>query len=320
MSQPNEQNKITLLAVSGAVFFGLALSFLLEGPLSLRLTRTNVPVARARVVETVGVPDEPTFVFDKPEAFIQFDHSTQVAPLTAKSAYIYDPHMNMELYSMNGEAELPIASLTKIATAIVAANHYDMQSVLSVPQNIYDITGSLLHLQPSENITVQEGLTGMLLVSGNDAAYMFAADYPGGYDAFIVAMNALAQNIHLTNTHFSNPIGYDEQSNYSSAKDVAHLAALLMKNEVLLDIVGLDKAIVIGNQGAIVHNVVNTNPFIEQPDVLGVKTGTSPEAGENLVIAKSINGHVLIFVVIGSKDRISDMNSLVSWAEVAYRL
>jgi D-alanyl-D-alanine carboxypeptidase (penicillin-binding protein 5/6) len=131
-------------------------------------------------------------------------------------------------------------------------------------------------------------------------------------------MNEMAAMLGLQNTHFTNPIGFDDQKNYASARDSAILASAVIDDQKIADIVARDTLTIVGNNGAIVHNVVNTNPFIGQTDVAGIKTGTSPTAGENLITLKSFSGRPLIFVVIGSNDRVRDMERLFVWAESAY--
>jgi len=124
------------------------------------------------------------------------------------------------------------------------------------------IDGSDIGLKKDESMTVRNLLYCALVGSGNDAAYTLAVNYPGGVSAFVQKMNEKAAEIHLTNTHFTNPVGWDEDGHLSTARDLASLAMVALKQPLISQIVATPQVILTDTTGTIVHNIKNTNLFI----------------------------------------------------------
>jgi len=136
------------------------------------------------------------------------------------------------LYQKDINTPLPIASTTKIMTALVASDYFKQNSILTVNQGA-SIPGSRVGLVNGENLSFRSILYGMLLPSGNDAAYTVAENYPGGILGFVSAMNKKVSDLGLKNTHFDNPAGFDSPNHFSSAADLAKITEEALKNPQL---------------------------------------------------------------------------------------
>src|SRR5205085_9676867 len=127
-------------------------------------------------------------------------------------------------------------------------------------------------------------LYGLLVYSANDAAEVLAMEYPGGRDLFIQAMNLKAEELHLTQTHFNNPTGLDDEGHYSTARDMTFLGEVAMRDPFFSLVVGTKEKVVQSEDGKIVHRLKNINELLGVVDgVKGVKTGWTENARENLV-------------------------------------
>ena len=226
---------------------------------------------------------------------------------TAKAALLVDVDTKTILYERQMTLRLPQASTTKIMTAILALEQGRLDDRVTVPANL-QADGSLMGLQSGETLTLKELLYGLLLPSGNDAALVIAQHISGSVESFVAAMNAKAQAIGLTDTHFENPHGYDSPNHYSSARDLWRLAVYALENPVFAEIVSTPVAKVTG------RDLTNRNEMlISYPDADGVKTGTTDLAGECLVVTVRRNGHRALAVVLGSQDRYADARALLDY-------
>lgn len=235
----------------------------------------------------------------------------------SKSAVVYDPDSKTFLYIMQGDTELPVASLMKIVTALVAEQEYELDARIQVPQSVYSVDGSRVHLVAGEVLSVREMLAAALIPSGNDAAYTLAAIHPEGYDTFIKKMNDFVTQNNLTHTRINNPVGYDFNNQYSSASDIAVLSARLLESPTLSEIVQTKRMSLGGEKKT--YSLVNTNKLLfTHGEVTGLKTGTSEVAGENLVFSWVHDNRTLVGVVLGSSQRFVDAEILMRWIDRAY--
>lgn len=233
--------------------------------------------------------------------------------LSAISAIVLDPATNFIFFEKYSEKRVPIASTTKIMTALVAVDHYSLDDILVAQDLIVGRNGSSMGLRLGEKITVESLLYGLLLNSGNDAAYVLAQNYPGGVKEFVGAMNQKARELGLTNTNFDNPAGFDSIDHYSSASDLAKIAIDAHVNETLAKIVATQAATVASYDKTIVHNLKNLNKLLSSPHFLGIKTGYTASAKENLVALMEKDGHKVLTVLLGSNDRFGETKALVDW-------
>lgn len=221
------------------------------------------------------------------------------------------------LYQKNINLRLPPASTTKLMTAIVAQDQFKQADILPVtPQSI--VGGSTMGLNVGEQLTFRSLLYGMLLNSGNDAAFTIAANYPGGLPEFIANMNRKVSEMGLLNTHFSNPAGFDGSDHYSSAFDLAVIAKEAVKSPYVARIVATKHTEIQSWDKSKVHNLQNLNKLLAEEGVIGIKTGFTEKAGENFIGLVDRNGYKVITVVLNSSDRFGETKKLMDWVYENY--
>lgn len=232
---------------------------------------------------------------------------------SARAVLIKDLSTGAVLYQKDSNVSFPIASTTKIMTALVASEYFQPNSVLTVGDSA-NTPGSKVGLNYGENLTFQALLYGMLLNSGNDAAYAIAENYPGRVFGFVSAMNKKAIQLNLRNTRFDNPAGFDSRNQYSSAEDLARITEEALKNTQLAIIFATEKTNIVSVNKKYTHQLVNLNKLLSSVSgVLGIKTGTTEEAKENLVTLVERNRHRVLLVVLGSDDRFGETTRLIDW-------
>ncbi len=237
--------------------------------------------------------------------------------ISAQAAYVADVSVGRPLYALNPDERRPPASLAKMMTAVVAAEHVSPDDRVKIdPADEVDVKiFSHMGLVAGDTVTVEQLLYGMLVPSGNDAANALArhvgaalagvdpGDAEAAVAAFVGAMNERAEALHLANTHFANPSGEDAKDQYASARDLAGLAATLMENDTLAEIVRTPEyeTTSVGPERRAYGVLTNTNTLLQEEGIHGVKTGTTGEAGGNLVTAAYFSGgNRVITVILGS--------------------
>lgn len=273
------------------------------------LTATAQPAANPDSFNTASlleVAQIPSFVGPNVEPVIE-----------AASAFVMDRASGVILYEKAAHDALPMASLTKIMTAIVILEHHDLDEIVTV-NNTYpgQELGVRIWLTQYEKITVEDLLTGLLVRSGGDAAMALAEHHSGTVEAFVEAMNDKAVELGLKNTHFKNPIGLDEEGHVSTAFDLAIMTKHALKNPTFRYIVTLKRATVKSADGRFSHSFDNTNYLLSSYlDVRGVKTGTTEAAGPSLInLARNNDGHEVIAVVLNSPARFTENKRLIDWS------
>ncbi len=242
--------------------------------------------------------------------------------LAAAEALAVDLDTMRPLYSRDPDAPRAPASLVKMMTAAVALDHFDADTnrVITVPAGApsvgAEIGGTAMGLSPGERLSLRDLLYGMLLPSGNDAAYTIADAVAGDQPAFAVLMNAKAAKLGLTRTRFVQAYGLDAPGEVTTAWDLARLARYDLAHYPLFDEIVRTAYRVIG-QG-LAHRAYmlrSTNKLLGvYPGAFGVKTGTTPAAGQNLVVAARRDGHRVLVVIMGSTDRYADAGALLDYA------
>lgn len=224
-----------------------------------------------------------------------------------KSAHSYavvDMENGQLIYSKQSPDKMPIASLTKIMTAVVAMDLATPEDQFSVSRHAADTIPTKIVMQPGEKYTLHELLYAMLLTSANDAAEVIKEGVNTKYqdDVFIRAMNEKAKFIGLKQTHFANPQGFDDPNNYSSAEDLAVLSYYALTNYPLIrDIVKEDHYVLGANQNHGEHYLNNWNGLIGvYPNVSGIKIGNTDSAGTTTAVVSERNGKKLLVVVLGT--------------------
>ncbi len=223
--------------------------------------------------------------------------------VSAKSAILIDANSETVLYEKNGREKLPMASTTKIMTALVAIEGFDLEETISIPSEATGIEGSSIYLCVGEKLTLRQLLYALLLSSANDAATAIAIHCSGSIEAFAEKMNSTAKAIGLESTHFDNPHGLDSKDHYTTAYDLAKLTAYALKISEFKKIVSTYKAEIPLGDNKNARLLVNHNKLLRSYDgAIGVKTGFTKKSGRCLVSAAERNGTVLIAVTLKAPD------------------
>src|SRR3990167_1862590 len=237
--------------------------------------------------------------------------------VSAEGIYLVDLPSFTPVFARNENLKLFPASTTKILTALVAIDIYKPDQIITVKKTIDE--GQVMELVVDEKITVENILYGLLVHSGNDAAFVLADNY--GYDKFVDLMNKKAQSLGMKNSYFSNPNGLDSGTQHSTAFDLALAARELLKNPYLSKIVSTKEISISDVDFKYFHQLTNVNKLLGEIQGLGgLKTGYTENAGENLVSFYKKNGHRFVIVILKSLDRFNDMRNIIKWIEenIAY--
>ena len=223
--------------------------------------------------------------------------ATSPAP-RAKTAILVQPETGDVVYAKNADRERPVASTTKLMTALLTLERSSLDDVVPAAPYHPLPAESVINLRPGERMTVRDLLRGLLLASANDAAVTLADHVSGSTPAFVRLMNRRARQLGLKHTHYANPVGLDSPGNYSSAHDLAVLAQTLLRKPFFAKTVNRPAAHLAS--GAHPRNILNRNLLVRQvPFVDGVKTGHTIQAGYVLVGAGTRNGVMLVSAVLG---------------------
>lgn len=228
--------------------------------------------------------------------------------LSAEHAILMDAASGRVLYEKDADSRSLIASTTKIMTALVVCEQCNVLDRVRIMPEAVGIEGSSMYLQAGEVLTVQELLYGLMLQSGNDAAVALAIYCGGTVEGFAQLMNDEARRIGLTQTHFENPNGLDNENHYSTARDLAKLTAYAMSNEIFAKTVST-RSVRVGSRSLSNHNKLLWR--YEGAD--GVKTGYTKAAGRILVSSATRDGRQLIAVTINAPDDWNDHTRLLDY-------
>ena len=203
------------------------------------------------------------------------------------------------LHGIKVDERVSIASLTKIVTAITAIENCPTDKKITVTKDMVGVEGSSIYLKEGEILTLKELLFGLMLRSGNDAATAIAFCVAGDIISFAKMMNATAEKVGATDSHFVNPHGLEQEGHYSTAKDLAYITAYALKNPVFAEIVSTKTAKISDTVSGAERVLVNKNKILKTLDGAdGVKTGYTKVSGRCLVSSATRNGVQLICVVI----------------------
>lgn len=230
--------------------------------------------------------------------------------ITAKAAIVMDNESKVLLFSKNPNLLFSMASTTKIMTALVALDYYQVGDILTIRTE--DVEGVNVGFKIGEQLLFEDILYAMLLPSGNDAALALAQNYPGGEKAFIKKMNEKARSLNLINTNFADSIGLEDSRDYTTPLDLARLASVALENETFAKIVATKTWEITDITGKNKYLLNNLNKLLGIKGVNGIKTGYTDEAGQVLVTSKKEGDHTIIIVVMDSQDRFSDTAKLLN--------
>ena len=235
---------------------------------------------------------------------------TEAVEVSAAAAVLMDADSGRLLYEKNGEKRMLIASTTKLMTALVALEQGGLQQEITVTGG-HMAEGSSMYLRPGEKLTLETLLYGLLLCSGNDAA-LAVTECMGGTVPFVARMNEKAAELGMENTHFANPNGLDDEAHYSTAEDMAKLAAAAMDDPVLRRVASTRTARIGG------RTLTNHNKLLSRMEgCVGLKTGYTRAAGRTLVSCAERDGVRLVAVTLQDGD---DWNDHASLYEQGFRV
>jgi D-alanyl-D-alanine carboxypeptidase (penicillin-binding protein 5/6) len=226
--------------------------------------------------------------------------------ISSRAAILIHADTGTILFSHAANNRLPMASTTKIMTAIVALETLKLDQKVTISSYAASINGSVFGLMAGEKMTVEELLYALMVLSGNDAAIALAEASAGSASAFVAKMNEKAEELGLTNTRFRNTNGLNVDGHYSSAKDMATLTAYAMRDPVFCRVVGTCEYETVRPDYTgepELKTIKNHNILLKElPWVTGVKTGSTPYAKYCLVFSARLDGLPLIGVLLGAAD------------------
>jgi D-alanyl-D-alanine carboxypeptidase len=291
----------------------------------LLIEKTNKPL-QASINQTQGDKIISTLpvIEDAENNFLPIRNWAVTEPeISAKSAVILNfknDRKDSALYQKNTGRILPIASLTKLMTAIVVMENYDLEKIIEISENSILVDGTSGGLVVGEKLKIKDLLYIMLVQSSNDAAMSLAQDNPDmPYESFINLMNIKATELGLMNTNFKEPVGLDS-FNQSTTSEIAVIAEYVFQFPLLAEILKTSEATIYSTDKNIIHKITNTNQLLGKiPQLIGGKTGYTGEAGGCLMTISNIeSNNYLITVVLGSTQREIDTEKLIDWAQTAW--
>lgn len=268
-------------------------------------------VSNIRIADNIWLPEEGEYNFrDAPE-------------VTAKAAYFIETRSGKVLYEKNSKLRVPIASLSKIMTVIIALENRNLSSKFSVSERAAGFEPDKMFLIAGETLTLEELLSGIFLISANDAAEVLAEGITGSREEFIGLMNSKAKQLGMNNTLFINPSGLEEDApegglrmHYSTAYDTALMSRYLIRQwPHVLRLSSQERIFLpktVDHQDYDMYNGINL--ITTYPGVIGLKTGFTPEAGLTLVTVAQRDGHEVLGVLLGATNRRDDAKGLLDYA------
>ena len=242
-------------------------------------------------------------------------HAAEAPAVSAASAVLLDAESGRVLYAKDENTPRAIASTTKLMTALVAAEYLDgdLSGRVEIKPQWTGIEGTSLYLEAGEESDIKTLFYGLLLHSGNDAAVALAGICGGDVETFVGWMNQRAQDLGMTNTHFSDPNGLGDADHYASALDMAKLGAACLKNPTVAQILATKTITLEGRQ------LTNHNKLLWQYEgCTGMKTGYTRQAGRTLVSSAQRDGQTLICVTLNDRDDWNDHKSLLDYGFANY--
>ncbi len=248
------------------------------------------------------------------------DTVQRVPSVSGECAALYLPQKDLFLYEKAAKKRHPMASTTKIMTALVAIEATSPEEEVIISSEAVGVEGSSAYLRAGEHQTMENLLYALLLASANDAAAAIAIYVGGSIEGFADMMNEKAESLGLTDTHFTNPHGLADPDHYTTAADLARIAAAAMENERFSDIAGTKHKVIRVHDGESVRSLSNHNRLLRSyEDCVGVKTGFTKASGRCLVSAARRDGMLAIAVTLDAPNDWQDHTSLLDYGFSRYR-
>ena len=239
--------------------------------------------------------------------------------VSAQAAVLMEVTTKRVLMYEQAHERLPMASTTKVMTAILAIEHCGLDELVKTPDEAYGVEGSSIYLGNGESLSMEDMLYGLMLRSGNDAAVAIAIHVGGSVEGFVSMMNEKARELGAINTNFVTPNGLPAQEHYTTAYDLALITAYAYQNEDFVRIASSQYHRT--STGDVARSMKNKNKLLwEYEGSLGGKTGFTKAAGKCLVFAAERDGMRLVGVVLNAPDMFNDAKSLLNSGFSSYRM
>jgi D-alanyl-D-alanine carboxypeptidase len=243
--------------------------------------------------------------------------------IEAKVILAYSPDSNQTFYRKETDVEVPIASLTKLMSTLIILDNFDPEEEIVVSGMPEEALEHSIGFESGDRVKVEQILNTMLVASYNDAAYVIASAYPGGYEAFVDEMNNRAQKMGMENTQFENPMGLDSDTNYSSANDLRRLITVVLQYPEILEIAKKTEYTLeyVKQNGEIVQETMfNTNQLQGVvANVKGLKTGYTEDAGLCFIGLFGEEGDRVVTIVLDAQDRFLETEQLLQLVQSSYQ-
>ena len=246
--------------------------------------------------------------------FIQPVMAENNLSVSAKAAVLINGENGEVIFSKNCDKRLPMASTTKIMTALLLCEYGNLEKEITVTPEMVRVEGSSMGLLAGDKVTLHDLLYGLMLASGNDAANVIAFTVGGSVKEFVDMMNAKARELELTSTHFETPSGLDGDSHYTTAYELALLTKYAMQNEEFSKAVASKSATLNYGNPPYKRTLTNHNKLLKMYDgVVGVKTGFTKKSGRCLVSAAKRDGKFLIAVTLNAPNDWQDHKTMLHY-------
>lgn len=232
--------------------------------------------------------------------------------IEAKAAYFIDLKSGTVLFEKNPDQELPPASLAKLMTSLVVITKSSPEELVRITNNQSRPGDAVVGLNTNDQLSVRDLLNGILITSGSDATISLANHVAQNPENFTALMNEYANILGLKNTQFTNPVGWDESGNYSTAKDMTNLTRVALQNSLIRQIVEKEAHIIRSTSGYS-YFLFNTNQLLKDKRYLGFKTGTTPAAGECFSVYYKDDEKEIVGVIMGSSSRFTETKNITDW-------
>ena len=274
----------------------------------------------AYVINALEALDKNSTDDDKSD-FAEIKADNKTLETSAQSAILIDTNSKNIIYEQNAYKRLPMASTTKIITAITAIeSDVSLDTVVKITKQMTGAEGSSIYLYEGERFTLNDLLYALLLNSANDSAEAIAISITGSIENFADMMNEKVRELNLKDTNLTNPHGLDSEMHYTTAYDLAMISAYALENEKFLEIVSTQNLTIypLNQDGKKNHEgarfLRNHNKLLRlYSDAIGVKTGFTKRSGRCLVSAAERNGTRLVAVTINASDDWNDHMSMLDY-------
>ena len=238
--------------------------------------------------------------------------------LSARAVVVKDINSDLLLFEKNRRAVLPIASLTKLLTAVMVRDRTELDEVVEILEEDVDVVPFTTGLRPGELVLVEDLLRAMLIASANDAALALAriSEEDGG---FVSEMNRFAKKWEMDSSSFMNPVGFDDPNHYSTATDLIVLVDKFLEDPTLREIVSNTETVIRVKKSGREMILRSTNKLLGSDErIKGIKTGFTTAARGSMVVLVEDPEHPYYVIVLGSQNREQEVEMIIEWVERAY--